>query len=95
MRRLINDKTAARVKKLYKDGMKIVDIEETVGLARSTIYWLLDREGSTSRRTKKKVRLTADEQTVAHLYDLILEQEEMIQAQEAEIKSLRKRLPKK
>lgn len=89
MKRLIPDDVAKKVLKAYADGMKLSDIEKNFELPRATIYWLLDRDGKTSRRAKRNVHLKADEQTVAHLYDLILEQEQYISELEKENQELR------
>lgn len=49
--RQIGDDIAQQVVDLYKDGAPIKQIEQTVGIHKSTIYEMLKRHGLTARRT--------------------------------------------
>lgn len=91
-KKLISDEIAAQVITAYKEGMKITEICKSFEMPQSTVYWLLERHGQSARRSNRNVHLSADETTVAHLYDLILEQEEYIQELEKEVKTLRNKL---
>lgn len=63
------DKVRAQVIKLYQAGMTTAKITEQTGVARGTLYWILDQAGIEKNRTK---RADVD---VATLQQQILEQQ--------------------
>lgn len=79
----------------YAAGEKVSSISERLGVPHATVYWLLNRHGVTPSRQKRGVRLAASAEEVSGYLDTILEQEELIEALEAEIQDLRKRLGRK
>jgi len=90
--RLIDNDKADAVVAAYQSGEKLSKIEHNFGVARATIYWLLERRGITDQRVKRNVRLQVDSVTAAHLYDLISSQEEEIERLEAEVDDLRRQI---
>lgn len=90
--RLVSDEVAEEAVLRYKRGDRVNTIASDLGLPRSTLYWVLDKQGVTPSRVQKKTRLAADGETMEALYALILEQEEYIASLEEEVASLRTRL---
>lgn len=88
--RIISDEKAADVVKAYTDGEKVSAIAERLGMAVSTVYWVLEREGVAPSRAKRKARYATED--AEPLYTAIAEQEELIAALEAEVIELRRQL---
>lgn len=86
--KLISDQDRKAIAEAYERGDKIREIEERFGVARSTIYWVLEREGKTADRIQRGRRLTGDDQQLAQLYAVIQAQEERISALERACKDL-------
>lgn len=89
--RLVSDETIAEVLTRYNNGDRVVKIAEDVGIPRSTLYWILEKNGVAPKRAQRR-RFAADGETMEALYALILEQEEYISSLEEEVTSLRTRL---
>ena len=90
--RLVSDETIKEVLDRYNRGDRIVQIAEDVGIPRSTLYWILEKNGVAPKRAQNRRRFAADGETMEALYSLILEQEEYIASLEEEVISLRTRL---
>lgn len=86
--RLVTDEVAAAVVAAYQRGDKIRTIEADHGIARATVYWILERAAVTPDRVKRGRRLVGDDQQLAQLYDLIQAQDERIQRLEAQVEDL-------
>lgn len=89
---LMDDDLRRQVVEAYQRGIKLEKIEREFGVARATIYWFLEQAGVSPQRMKRNVALAADKQTVADLYDVILEQETYVAALEAENAALREEI---
>lgn len=48
----LDPKTREQIIKLHRDGKKVRDIEDRTGVARSSIYYVLDQEGIKPGRSK-------------------------------------------
>lgn len=70
----------------YKSGMKVLDIEHTFGVPRSTLYYLLNKHGERPQRLSKGYR--ASDQDVAILYEIIERQNERIKNLEQQLLNL-------
>lgn len=88
MNEILDTTVRERIVAAYKRGDKIRDIEERFGIARATIYWVLDKEGQTPNRIQRGRRTGADDEHVAQLYQLITAQDERIQRLEEQLRSL-------
>lgn len=55
----------------YQRGDKVASIQKAFNVPRATIYWALEKAEVTPDRVKRGVRLSADHQQVAQLYELI------------------------
>lgn len=86
--RLVTDEVAASIIEAYKRGDKIRTIVEEHGVAKATVYWVLERGDVTPDRVKRGRRLVGDDQQLAQLYDLIQAQDERIQALVAQVEAL-------
>ncbi len=75
---LVSDDVKRAVVEAYKRGDKIRDIEEAHGIARATVYWILEQGGVTPNRLQRGRRLVGDDQQLAQLYLLIEAQEKRI-----------------
>jgi glutaredoxin 2 len=85
----LGEEQVAAIVEAYKRGDKIKSIVETFGVPRSTVYWILEREGvSTNRRTD--TFMGRDDKTIAALYALLRRQQEYIARLEAELDEARK-----
>ena len=83
---LIDDETAAAIVRAYQQGVKIQDIQERHGVARATIYYVLEKAEVTPNRVKRGRRLVGDDQQLAQLYDLVNAQHERILALEERLR---------
>jgi hypothetical protein len=90
--RLVPEDTAAEAVARYLKGDRVNSIASDLGIPRSTLYWILEKNGVAPSRAQRKVRFSTDGETVEALYALILEQEEYISSLEEEVASLRVRL---
>lgn len=90
--RLVSDETVSQAISRYKRGDRVNTIAGDLGIPRSTLYWVLEKNGVVPSRIQKKKRLAADGETMEALYALIVEQEEYIASLEEEVTSLRTRL---
>lgn len=70
----------------YQRGDKIRDIEQRHGIARATVYWVLEQGGVSPDRVKRGPRLSGNDQALAQLYDLISAQDQRIQQLEQYIR---------
>ena len=68
---LIDDTTARAIVAAYQRGDKVQDIQQQFGIARATIYYVLEKAEVTPNRVKRGIRLTGDSQQLAQLYDLV------------------------
>jgi transposase-like protein len=89
-RKFISDEQAAEVVAGYLAGEKVSSLAERLGLPLSTVYWILDRQGVSPNRAKKRMRLAT--QDAAPLFRALAEQEDLIVALEQEILELREQL---
>ena len=85
MRHLVTPEQQAEIVAAYQSGDKIHDIEARFGVARATIYWILENSKITPNRIQRGRRLVGDDQALAQLYDLIKAQDERIQELEAQL----------
>ena len=73
MRNLIE--TRKQIVAMYERGDRIDDIESTLGVSRSSIYYALDRAGVAPARAKQKRRLKGTEEDLRALYELLEQME--------------------
>lgn len=85
---LVTDEVRAAVVDAYQRGDKIQAIEERHGIARATIYWILEKAEVTPNRVKRGRRLVGDSQQLAQLYDLVTAQNERILELEGRLRQL-------
>ena len=77
--RLVEEHKAKSIVMDYQKGVKLTKIEETHGIPRATIYWLLERSGITADlRVKRNVRYQVDSVTATAYLDKIAELEDYI-----------------
>ena len=77
--RLVEEFKAQAIVSDYQKGVKLTKIEETHGIPRATIYWLLERSGITADlRVKRNVRYQVDSVTATVYLDKIAELEDYI-----------------
>jgi transposase-like protein len=86
--RIVTDEVAAQIIEAYQRGDKVRDIEQRHGIARATLYWVLDRAEVTPDRAKKSIRQSGDLATMSHLYRIIESQEVYITELEEQIRKL-------
>lgn len=87
---LDNDKERAVVE-AYQRGDKLRDICETLGVPRSTVYYILEKHGVSASRVQRGRRLGGGDQELAQLYDLIDAQQKVIEQLRDEIQRTKKR----
>jgi hypothetical protein len=76
---LVSPEVAEGVVKAYQDGEKLRDIELRFGVARATVYWLLEKAAVSPNRIQRGRRMVGDDQQLAQLYALIDAQDERLQ----------------
>lgn len=78
---MTDDETlAAKVVAAYRDGLKISAIEREFNVPPATIYWMLDQAGAAPDRMRRADRLAGNRVQMAHLYEIIKEQADWIDA---------------
>lgn len=85
---LVNERDRKEIAAAYERGDKIREIEERFGVPRSTIYWILEKEGQTPNRLQRGRRLATDDQHAAQLYAVIEAQERRIELLTEAVKDL-------
>lgn len=85
--RLVTPEVEDGIVQAYKNGTKLRDIEQQFGVARATVYWVLQRNKVTPNRVKPGARLAGDSATLSHLYGMIEAQDMYIKALEAELRA--------
>lgn len=86
--KLLEDSTRLAIAEAYDRGDKIREIEERFGVPRSTIYWVLEKEGRTANRIQRGRRLVGDDQQLAQLYAVVSAQEDRIRELEQACRDL-------
>lgn len=76
--RTVTPQVEVEIVAAYQRGDKLLDIENRFGVARSTIYWVLERNNVQPSRVKRAVRLSGDSATLSHLYAIIQRQDDHI-----------------
>jgi alkyl sulfatase BDS1-like metallo-beta-lactamase superfamily hydrolase len=92
--KLVTDEVEQGIVAAYQAGVKLKDIEAQFGVARATVYWVLQRNSIAPQRAKKAVRLTGDQQAMAELFGLIEAQDQQIVKLQARIVELEEKLLK-
>lgn len=92
MKEPLDDKTQKKIVVAYERGDKIKDIQESVGVPRATIYYVLEKHGVTSNRIKRRARLTGGDIELAQLYELIDSQNKVIEQQRDLIADIQRKL---
>lgn len=90
---LVDAQTKQDIVAAYQRGDKIRDIEERHGIARATVYWVLEQAKVSPDRVKRGPRLSGNDQALAQLYDLITAQDQRIQQLEQFIRDSGMRVP--
>lgn len=91
--KLIDDKREKAIVEAYLRGDKLRDICDTLGVPRSTIYYILEKHGVSASRVQRGRRLGGGDQELAQLYDLIDAQQKVIEQLREEITQLTKKSP--
>jgi hypothetical protein len=76
--RLVTEEVEQGILRDYEHGTKLMDIEHRYGVARATVYWVLERNGVAPSRAKQNARMTGDEQQLRSLYELLQMQDATI-----------------
>jgi transposase-like protein len=85
---IVSAEVRAAVVEEYRRGDKVQAIQERHGIARATIYWILEQAEVTPDRVKRGRRLVGDNQQLAQLYDLVPAQHARILALEGRLRDL-------
>lgn len=91
--KLLDDDREQAVVEAYQRGDKLRDICETLGVPRSTVYYILEKHGVSASRVQRGRRLGGGDQELAQLYDLIDAQQKVIEQLRKEIALLTKKQP--
>ena len=70
----------------YKQGKRILDIEQEYGLNRAALYNILDKGGVLPDRANRGEKLRGNTEQLAALYDILTRQEKWVEALEAKLK---------
>ena len=70
----------------YKQGKRILDIEQEHGLSRAALYNILDKGGILPDRANRGEKLRGNTEQLAALYDILTRQEKYVEALEAKLK---------
>lgn len=84
-KRLVTEDVEEAVVEAYGRGDKLLDIEQRHGIARATVYWILEKHGVSPSRIKPSARSAGTKSEMAHLYAII-------EAQDTYIKQLEQML---
>jgi transposase len=87
--KLVDDERERLVIEAYQRGDKLRDITTTLGVPRSTVYYILEKHGVTASRVQRGRRLGGGDQELAQLYDLIDAQQRVIEQLRAEVARLK------
>jgi transposase-like protein len=77
----------------YQRGDKLRDICDTLGVPRSTVYYILEKHGVSASRVQRGRRLGGGDQELAQLYDLIDAQQKVIVQLRGEVARLTTKEP--
>lgn len=91
--KLLNEAKQQAIVDAYQRGDKLRDICDTLGVPRSTIYYILEKHGVSASRVQRGRRLGGGDQELAQLYDLIDAQQKVIDQLRKEIALLTKKQP--
>ena len=80
------DKQKQEIIDAYKQGKRILDIEQEYGLARATLYHILNQGGVLPARANRGEKLRGNTEQLAALYDILTRQEKWVEALEAKLK---------
>lgn len=70
----------------YKQGKRILDIEQEYGLSRAALYNILDKGGILPDRANRGEKLRGNTEALGQLYDILTRQEKYVEALEAILK---------
>ena len=79
----------------YKQGKRILDIEQEHGLSRAALYNILDKGGILPARANRGEKLRGNTEQLAALYDILNRQETWCQMLETKLKEHGIDLPEK
>ena len=79
----------------YKNGKRILDIEDEHGLNRAALYNILHQGGVLPARSNRGEKLRGNTEQLAALYDILNRQEQWCQMLEAKLKEHGIDLPEK
>lgn len=91
--KLLDDDREKAVIEAYQRGDKLRDICETLGVPRSTVYYILEKHGVSASRVQRGRRLGGGDQELAQLYDLIDAQQKVIEQLREEVQRIKKEPP--
>ena len=91
----INDKQKQEIIDAYKQGKRILDIEDAHGLSRAALYNILHQGGALPNRSNRGEKLRGNTEQLAALYDILHRQEKWCQMLEAKLKEHGIDLPEK
>jgi transposase-like protein len=91
----ITDKQKQEIIDAYKQGKRILDIEQEYGLARAALYNILHQGGALPNRANRGEKLRGNTEQLAALYDILNRQEKWCQMLEAKLKEHGIDLPEK
>ena len=80
------DEQKQEIIEAYKQGKRILDIEQEYGLARAALYNILDKGGVLPDRANRGEKLRGNTEQLAALYDILTRQEKWVEALEAKLK---------
>ena len=92
--KLLDDDKEQAVIEAYQRGDKLRDICDTLGVPRSTVYYILEKHGVSASRVQRGRRLGGGDQELAQLYDLIDAQQRVIEQLRGEVARLTTEAPK-
>jgi hypothetical protein len=76
--RLVTEAVEKGILDDYQRGTKLMDIEQRYGVARATVYWVLEKNGVAPSRAKQNARITGNDLQLRSLYELLTAQDATI-----------------
>ena len=89
------DKQKQEIIDAYKQGKRILDIEDAYGLNRAALYNILHQGGALPNRANLGEKLRGNTEQLAALYDILNRQEKWCQMLEAKLEEHNIDLPEK
>ena len=91
----ITDQQKQEIIDAYRQGKRILDIEDTYGLNRAALYNVLHQGGALPNRSNRGEKLRGNTEQLAALYDILNRQETWCKMLETKLKEHGIDLPEK